>query len=264
MGPGIERHRILGRQPPCRGEVGDDAQAVEPGADADDAERVVEQGYIAAELVDEVAVHQSPLGCLQQVPGADETRQRAAALDVGNDQHGYPRRHGEAHIGDVAGAQIDLGRTARALDQDQLGVFREAGEALQHPRHQARLQRVVVTGAGAALDPSLDHNLTASLALGLQEHRVHVDRGRGAAGARLQRLGTADLAARRDGGVVGHVLRLERPHRQPPSRKGPAQAGDDQRLADMGAGALDHQGRGGAYVIAVWQGHRAGIWRGGC
>ena len=45
----------------------------------------------------------------------------------------------------------------------------------------------------------------------LQQHGVHVDARRHARGARLQRLGPADLAAVGcHGGVVRHVLRLER------------------------------------------------------
>ena len=68
---------------------------------------------------------------------------------------------------------------------------------------------------------------------------------RDAAGARLQRLGAADLAAvGGDGGVVRHVLRLERRDPQAAIGEGAAQPGDQQRLADIGAGALEHQRRG--------------------
>ena len=67
--------------------------------------------------------------------------------------------------------------------------------------------------------------------------------GADAAGARLQRLGPADLAAiHGDGRIVAHVLRLERPHPQAAPGKGPAQAGHQQGLAGVRAGALDHQG----------------------
>ena len=48
---------------------------------------------------------------------------------------------------------------------------------------------------------------------GLSSTGFMCTRRRRAAGQRLQRLGAADLAAvRGDGGVVAHVLRLERPH----------------------------------------------------
>jgi antitoxin CptB len=71
---------------------------------------------------------------------------------------------------------------------------------------------------------ALAPQLGADIALRLQQHRVHVDGRRGAAGHGLQRLGAADLAAvGGDGGVVGHVLRLERPHDQAAIGEQPAQ-----------------------------------------
>jgi hypothetical protein len=85
-------------------------------------------------------------------------------------------------------------------------------------------------------------DLRADVALRLQQHRIHVDARGDAAGARLQRLGAADLAAvGRHGGVVRHVLRLERADFQPTRGEGAAEAGDDERLADVRAGALKHQ-----------------------
>ncbi len=46
----------------------------------------------------------------------------------------------------------------------------------------------------------------------------------------------------RDAGIVRHVLRLERRHLQPAIGEGAAEPGNDQRLADIRAGALDHDG----------------------
>ena len=43
---------------------------------------------------------------------------------------------GEAHIGDVAGAQIDLGRGAGALDEDQIGLAPDRRETFEHRRQQ--------------------------------------------------------------------------------------------------------------------------------
>ena len=59
----------------------------------------------------------------------------------------------------------------------------------------------------------------------------------------LQGLGTPDLAAAiiGDGGIVRHVLRLERAHAQPAPGKDPREPGNEHGFADIGAGALDHQ-----------------------
>src|SRR3546814_5173300 len=43
--------------------------------------------------------------------------------------------------------------------------------------------------------------------------------------------------------VVRHVLRLERPDREAAPREGAAESGRQQRLADVGSGALQHDGR---------------------
>ena len=57
-----------------------------------------------------------------------------------------------------------------------------------------------------------------------------------------KRLGAADLAAiGGDRGVVRHVLRLERADAQAAPGEGARQPGDEQRLADIRAGALQHQ-----------------------
>ena len=114
-------------------------------------------------------------------------------------------------------------------DQHQVGAGGQAMEALQHPGQQPRLDVLVVARRGIAPDPALNHHLGAGLGLRLEQHRVHVGDRRDAAGARLQRLGPADLAAvGGDRGVVRHVLRLERPHGQPAPGKGAAQPGDQQ------------------------------------
>ena len=144
------------------------------------------------------------------------------------------------------GAQVDLGRRARAFDQHEIALGREASEAVEHGAQQLGLQSLILARLGVADDLALHHDLRADIALGLQQHRVHVHAERHARGARLQRLGAADLAAvGGDRGVVRHVLRLERAHTKAAAREGARQSRDQQRLADVRARALDHDGAGG-------------------
>ena len=121
---------------------------------------------------------------------------------------------GEAHVGDVAGAQVDLGRAAGALDEHEVGLGGEPAKARQH---RAAAAPASAPGSrapwrcrrrGRAPRAARRSRSAASAAPG--SCRLM---GGDAAGAGLQRLGAADLAAvGGDGGVVGHVLRLERPH----------------------------------------------------
>ena len=66
--------------------------------------------------------------------GADETGDDAAAVDVADEHDRHVGRLGEAHVGDVAGAEIDFGRAAGALDQHDVHAFADDGEAFQHLR----------------------------------------------------------------------------------------------------------------------------------
>ena len=72
--------------------------------------------------------------------GADEAGDDAAAVDVADQHHRHVGGRGEAHIGDVAVAQVDLGRAAGAFDQHEVGVAREPREAVEHRRHQLGLR----------------------------------------------------------------------------------------------------------------------------
>jgi hypothetical protein len=58
---------------------------------------------------------------------ADDLRDDPAAVDIARQHHRHVRRARESHIGDVAGAQIDLGRAAGAFDQHQIMARRRGG-----------------------------------------------------------------------------------------------------------------------------------------
>ncbi len=53
--------------------------------------------------------------CIQHRMRADQAGDHPAAVDVAHHHHRHVRRAGEAHVGDVARPQVDLGRAARAL-----------------------------------------------------------------------------------------------------------------------------------------------------
>src|SRR5580700_1825137 len=146
----------------------------------------------------------------------------------------------EAHIGDVVAAQIYFGGAAGTFDQHDVGLGFHARITIEHERQQLGLHFLIGGGFGAAVDAALHHDLRADLALRLQQHRIHVHARRRAGRARLQRLSATDLAAvRRHRRIVRHVLRLERTNLYSAQREGARQPGDDQRFADVRAGALE-------------------------
>ena len=173
-----------------------------------------EQRGIAAKFVDDEAADQRRVLRREHGFGADQARDDAAAVDVADQHDRHVGGAGKAHIGDVVCAQIDFRRAAGAFDQHEIGLAAQAREAVEHERQKLALHVLIGGGLGAAMNAALHHDLRADLALRLEQHRVHVHARRHLRGARLQRLGAADLAAvRRHRGVVRHVLRLERAHR---------------------------------------------------
>ena len=142
-------------------------------------------------------------------------------------------------------AQIDFRRAAGAFHQHDVGLARRRAKLSSTNGSSVGFMLLIGGGLGGAVHAALHHDLRADLALRLQQHRVHVHARRRARGARLQRLRAADLAAvRGHRRVVRHVLRLERPHREAAVGERARQAGDDQRLADIRPGALEHERAG--------------------
>lgn len=70
--------------------------------------------------------------------------EHAAAVDVGQQDYRAIDRFGKAHVGDVALAQIDFSRTARAFDQHHFVLGQQALVRLQHRCHRDRLVLVIV------------------------------------------------------------------------------------------------------------------------
>ena len=241
----VEGEGILLRQAQRGGEMGDDAEARQAGARGDDAEPAGEQAHVTAEPVDQVPSQQRALVVRQQLPGAHQVGDDAAPVDVRHQHHRDLRGGGKAHVGDVMGTQVDLGGAARAFHQDEVRRGPQPLEALQDHGHQLLLRFLEVSRVVVAAHLAADHHLSAHVGLRLEQHRVHVHRGRDPAGPGLQRLGSSDLAAvGRYRGVVGHVLRLERPHRVAAAGEQAAKPGGHQRLAGVRGRSLEHEGAG--------------------
>src|SRR5690554_6784370 len=89
--------------------------------------------------------------------------------------------------------------------------------------------------------PTQNH-LGTTITLRLEQHRIHVAMRLDTRRQRLQRRGTANLAAiHRYRAVQRHVLRLERRHRHPAPGQHTAQPRHHRALARIGGGALNHQ-----------------------
>ncbi len=175
----------------------------------------------AAELVDHEAGDERLVGRLQQGERAVHGGEHPAPVDVADHHHRQVGGPGQAHVGHVGVAQVDLRRAARALADHHVVGVPEPGQAFQRDPAEPRRVRAVPHRVGLGLGVAEHHHLAAPVAARLEQHRVHV-RGRlDARRGRLHRLRAADLRAiGGDEGVQGHVLRLERRHLYPAA--GPA------------------------------------------
>ncbi len=68
----------------------------------------------------------------------EQVRERAAAVDVAAQQHRRRDLERDRHVDDVAVAQVDLGRAARALDHDDVVVVQQPVQRFAHDRPELR------------------------------------------------------------------------------------------------------------------------------
>ena len=133
-----EPEDVLRRQLGGGREPGHDTQIGKARAPLDDRMRVVEERWITAEFVGDITFYEPLLIRLEQCHRADELGDDAAPLDVAGEDDGHVRSSRKAHIGDVAGPEIDLGRAAGAFDDHEVGRHRAAGRSFPARRPSAR------------------------------------------------------------------------------------------------------------------------------
>ena len=115
---------------------------------------------------------------------------------------------------------------------------------VEHRLHRHALVVMVGGGIHAGHRAAMDDHLGADVAVGLQEHRIHVGVRRKVRRLRLYRLSPADFAAIcSHRAVERHVLRFERHDGNPLACQPAAQRRHQRALAGVGGGALHHQRR---------------------
>ena len=85
--------------------------------------------------------------------------EHAATVDIGDQDHRAVDGFRKTHVGDIARAQIDFGRAARAFDDHGLVLLAQPGIRFQHRTHGDGLVLLVVArihlGAYLAVDDHL-------------------------------------------------------------------------------------------------------------
>ena len=182
-----------------------------------------------------------PLCGVEQGDGAVQLREHPAPVDVPRQQDGGVHQLGQPHVDDVVRLQVDLGRAARPLDDDDVVLGRKAVVGRQNLGDE--LFFILEVFPGGHLSPHLPHDddLAAHVAGRLEQDRVHPHVGLDAGGGGLHRLRPAHFkAVFGDGAVQGHVLTLEGGAAQPVLLEDAAERGAEQTFARARHGALHH------------------------
>ena len=95
-----------------------------------------EDFHVAAEFVDDKAADARLLVLVEQLDRAVERSEHAAAVDVPDEQHRCVHELRKSHVHDVVLLEIDLGRTAGALDDNDVVLGGEAVERLLNNRQE--------------------------------------------------------------------------------------------------------------------------------
>ncbi len=123
-------------------------------------------------------------------------------LDVGDEDHRTIDMLGKSHVGDIVGAQVDLRRRTRALDDHGIETRGQAPVSVEYRRTRDAFVSVVAACIHIAHCMTLDDDLRTSIRVRFEQHQIHIDPRLQSAGDCLQRLGPPDLASVRGHGTV--------------------------------------------------------------
>ena len=127
----------------------------------------IQDGLVAPEVVDDESLHHSSLVLVQERHGAVEACKDAAPVDVGAQKH---RRLGQlrhAHVHNVVGFEIDLRRAARALQDHDLVVGRQALKGGHEIGNEGLFHGKIVPGGHGAPHLAVYNHLRAHVVGGL-------------------------------------------------------------------------------------------------
>ena len=175
--------------------------------------------------------------------GADEARDHAAAVDVADQHDRHIGRARKAHIGDVVRAQVDLRRAAGALDQHEIGLGAAGARSCRARTASARASSPDTPRPWRCRYTRPCTTICAPISLcGFSSTGFMCTLG----GTRAARACSACARPISPPSAVTAALfdmfcglngRTARPRLRERARK----PGDDQRLADVRAGALEHE-----------------------
>ena len=163
--------------------------------------------HVTAEFVNDETVNARLLVLIEQLDRAVQRREHTAAVYIADQQNWRIHQLRQTHIDNIILLEIDLCRTARPLDHDDVVLGGKAVKCvLDNGKKRLFVPPIFARGA-VSLRFAHDDDLRANIACRLEQNRVHTHIGRDARRLGLHDLRAAHLpAVRRDERVERHVL----------------------------------------------------------
>ncbi len=148
----------------------------------------IQYGFISAKFIDDQPSDQFPLIFFKQHQRAQKLCEHTAPVYIAHqkDRRFYHLRH--PHIHDIVLLQVNLGRTSRPLDYDNIILFLKLMERRQNIRHQPLLISKIFPCTHISQYFAVDNHLRPGIIRRLQQDRVHLRPGGNARRFRLNRL----------------------------------------------------------------------------
>ena len=217
------------------------AQHRQPGFILQHGKAGAQNFNITTEFIDDKPFDAALLPFLKQRNRTVQLGKHPAAVDVPRQQHRRIDQLCQAHIDNVIRFQVDLGWAACALDDKKVIFLGKAVVGTQYIGDQRALMAEVFCCRHIPAHLTVDNNLTADIAAGLEQNRVHPHIGFNARCLRLHDLRTAHLETiSGHKAVQRHILAFERRRFVAILRQNPAECRTEQAFACTAHCSLHH------------------------
>ena len=153
----------------------------------------VQNRLVSPEFVDDETFHHLLFFLGEKHHRPDELGKNSAPIDISHQKHRRFRHFCHTHVDQIVLLEIDLRRTSRTLDDDDIILGCQVVEGLLHLRNQLFFEGEILSRRHISQDfPIYDH-LGAHVVGRFQKDRVHVDTGLDSCGLRLHDLGSSHL-----------------------------------------------------------------------
>ena len=199
------------------------------------------EANITAEFIDDQTFDHLSLIFFEKLHRAIQLRKNAATIDISRKKNRRLCHLCHSHVDNVFAFQIDLSRTPRTFNDDNVIFLCKFVECLHNIRHQFFLIFEIIPGTHCSEDFPVDNYLRANIIGRFQKNRVHKNRWFCPCRLSLHDLRPSHLKTfARDKRIQCHILGFKRSYPIPVLMKNPAQSCRKKTFSCIGHRTLYH------------------------